>query len=187
MTGIPTSPGGKWRPGTGIYVIGRLNGAVGEAVHELQHQWDPKMARQNPPHVTIVGSSGMGPIAPMVTLEELREALEPITTSTKPMTLRFGPPEQFMQTHIVVLPLDPHGPLRELHERIKRSGLPYQAPRFAFTPHVTLNFYRTLTPDAKRALLAFRAPGALELDRIECSLSKDPQPARRLLELPFMG
>ena len=58
-----------------------------------------------------------------------------------------------MQTQIVVLPLDPHGPLRTLHERIKMSGLRAARPRFYFTPHVTLNLYRELPPE-----LLHRAP-----------------------------
>ena len=32
-----------------------------------------------------------------------------------------------MQTDIIVLPIDPHGPLRILHDRIITSGLPFYA------------------------------------------------------------
>ena len=61
-----------------------------------------------------------------------------------------------MQTQIVVLPLDPHGPLRTLHERIKTAGFRAARPRFYFTPHVTLNLYRELPQELLSALLAER-------------------------------
>jgi len=86
-----------------------------------------------------------------------------------------------------VLPLRPYGPLRDLHERIAGSGLTYAPPRFAFTPHITLSFYRQLSPDERRTLLAMRIEDAAEITRIECSLSNDPQPATHLLTLPLRG
>ena len=68
------------------------------------------------------------------------------------MALSFLPPMQFMQSNVVVLPLDPRGPLRELHERIKSTKLVRETPRFAFTPHVTLNLFRELPPNDVREL-----------------------------------
>jgi 2'-5' RNA ligase len=140
-----------------------------------------------PPHITIIGSSGAGPIAPTVSVEELRAALEPIAASTPPLTLALGAPVRFMQTEIIVLPLRPYGPLRQLHERIMQSGLTHAAPRFAFTPHITLSFYRQLSPDERRAVLSVRVPEVAEVTEIQCSLSNDPQPAKHLLTLPLRG
>ena len=67
----------------------------------------------------------------------------------------------------MVLPLDPHGPLRTLHERIKTSGLKTAAPRFFFTPHVTLSLYRELPRDVLNALLRERFEESVLVDRIE--------------------
>ena len=53
--------------------------------------------------------------------EQLREALIPAAEATPPMTLQFEPPMRFMQSKVVVLPLDPNGPVRALHERIVAS------------------------------------------------------------------
>lgn len=185
--GSPVRPPRRWRPGTGIYVVAPLQASLAERVREIQERFDPKLARFMPPHITIVGSSGGGPIAPSTTGEELRAALEPIAATTAPMTLALGHPMRFMQTDIIVLPLRPYGPLRELHERILRSGLTHARPRFAFTPHITLSFYRELPPRELRALLAIRIGERAEIDSIECSLSMDPQPARSLLTLPLLG
>jgi 2'-5' RNA ligase len=180
-------PPARWRPGTGIYVIARLQASLAAMIGEIQSRFDPKLARLMPPHITIIGSSGAGPISPATPLEQLREALEPIAASTAPMTLALGQPVRFMQTEIIVLPLRPYGPLRELHERIVRSGLTYAQPRFAFTPHVTLSFYRELSPAERRELLTLRVHEPAEITEIECSLSNDPQPARQLLSLPLLG
>jgi 2'-5' RNA ligase len=181
------TPPRRWRAGTGIYVIAPIQTSLAERIRQVQVQFDPKLARQLPPHITLIGSSGAGPIAPTTTVRDLTAALGPIAASTPPLTLELGAPVRFMQTEIIVLPLRPYGPLRELHERIARSGLTYSPPRFAFTPHITLSFYRQLSPEERRAVLAFRAHEPVEVTQIECSLSNDPQPARHLLTLPLTG
>jgi len=187
VKGTPAKPPRRWRPGTGIYVIAPLQPSLSELVGEIQARFDPKLARLMPPHITIVGSSGAGPIAPATTIAELRAALQPIAATTPPLTLALGHPVRFMQTDIIVLPLRPYGPLRVLHERIAQSGLTYARPRFAFTPHITLSFYRQLSPNDLRTLLAMRVDESVHVARIECSLSNDPQPARHLLTLPLEG
>jgi len=183
----PAIPSRRWRPGTGIYVIAPFQPSLTGLIGDIQARFDLKLSRLMPPHITIVGSSGAGPIAPSTTLDELRAALAPIAATTPPMALQLGRPMRFMQTEIIVLPLRPYGPLRELHERIARSGLPFATPRFAFTPHITLSFYRELSSAERRALLALRVDEPAEVTRIECSLSNDPQPARKLLTLPLLG
>jgi 2'-5' RNA ligase len=183
--GPPAIPPRRWRPGTGIYVVAPLQPSLATLIGEIQTRFDPKLARLMPPHITIIGSSGAGPIAPTTLISELRLLLEPIASSTPPLRLQLGYPVRFMQTDIIVLPLNPHGPLRELHERIKRSGVTYARPRFAFTPHITLSFYRELDAAERRALLSFRVNEPVEVTEIECSLSNDPQPARHLLTLPL--
>lgn len=174
-----------WRKPPGIFVIAEVRGEVGTRVRDIQRRFDPKLANSLPPHITIAGSSGTGPIAAHVTVEELRARLEPICATTAPLTLSLQHPHRFMQTDIVVLPLDPHGPLRALHERIAASGLPFGRPRFAFTPHVTLSFYRTLEPHDARQLMAVRIEEPVQLTSIRCSLTHDPLPPRTLLELPL--
>jgi 2'-5' RNA ligase len=174
-------------PVTGIFILAELSGAAAEAVRALQARYDPKLARSTQPHVTLAGSSGMGPIDRDTTTEELRRALEPIAAETAPLVLPFGPPQRFMQTEIVSLPLDPHGPLRALHERIKTSGLRFKAPRFSFSPHVTLSFYPTLTPARARELLALRVAHPAEIRTLTAYRHRDPQPPARLLGVALTG
>lgn len=171
----------------GIIILSELHGDVRERVLEIQRRFDPKLAAGVAPHLTLSGSSGMGPIAARTPVAELRRALEPIALETKPMTLSFLPPLRFMQTNVVVLPLDPHGPIRALHEQIKTSGLRYEPPRFAFTPHVTLTFFRDLSRDDVRALLALRVAEPIVVDNIAAYRTVDITNTRKLLELPLGG
>jgi 2'-5' RNA ligase len=171
----------------GIFVLAELPGEAGEIIRDIQRRFDPKLARMTPPHVTLAGSSGVGSIPTDTPVERIRAALEPIAATTAPMTLPFGPPHRFMQTDIVSLPLDPHGPLRTLHERIARSGLPFKPARFRFTPHCTLSFYPTLTPQRERELLALRVTAPCIVDRLQIYLTRDPQPARKLFEVRLTG
>ncbi|HTK49944.1 MAG TPA: 2'-5' RNA ligase family protein [Gemmatimonadaceae bacterium] len=169
------------RPRSGIFVIAPIGGDVGERIAALQRRYDPRLARlEQTPHVTLAGSSGMGPIAPDTPLEELDATLGAIAEETAPITLRFGRPTRFMQTQIVVLPLDPHGPLRALHERIKTSGLRAARPRFYFTPHVTLNLYRELPADLLATLLAERFDVPITLDTLEAHLTRDTGESKEL-------
>ena len=171
----------------GIFILAELPGAAGAQVRAVQQQFDPKLARLTPPHVTLAGSSGVGSIPTDTPLDRIREALEPITSTTAPMDLPFLPPHRFMQTEIISLPLDPHGPLRALHERIARSGLPFRQARFQFSPHCTLSFYPTLTAKSERELLAVRDIEPARIERLQIYLTRDPQPSRKLLELELTG
>ena len=131
--------------------------------------------------MTLVGSSGAGPIDPAAPRERVRAALAPVLDGAERLELPFGRPERFPGTNIVVLPLPPHGALRVLHDRIAvalaEHGIPTGRARFTFTPHATLSFYRTLGPAEFRELLAVRAAGPAVVDRVEVSYTRSPQPA----------
>jgi 2'-5' RNA ligase len=170
---------------SGIIILSEIRGPLQERILEIQRRFDPKLAKGVTPHVTITGSSGIGPISTHTTNAQLLRALEPIARETEPMTLSFKRPMRFMQTNVVVLPLDPNGPIRALHERIKASGLRYEQPRFTFTPHVTLSFFRELTPEDVRALLAIRVAEPVIIDHISAHRTVDIVNSKQLLELPL--
>lgn len=178
-------PFDEWRGASGIFVLVNLRGAVAERIREIQQRYDPRLAAFAPPHLTLIGSSGAGPIAAGVPLDALRQRLTTITRDAGPMALAFDPPVRFIQTNTIALPLDPHGPLRALHERIKTSGLPLGPSRHAFTPHVTLSLYRTPDRNEVRELLALRVTEPVVVDHIVVSLTEEPYPPRPLFELPL--
>ena len=172
---------------SGIIILVEVRGALRDQVLDIQRRFDPKLAAGVAPHLTIAGSSGMGPIATRTPVDTLRGALKTIAHETAPMTLQLQRPIRFMQTDVVVAPLDPHGQLRALHEAIKTSGLRFERPRFAFTPHVTLNFFRELSPADLREILAVRLSEPLVVDHIQVHRTVDITDTELLCELPLTG
>jgi 2'-5' RNA ligase len=169
----------------GIVIIAELTGELADRVAEMQRRYDPRMVAELPPHITLTGSSGMGPISDGTTDEELRRALEPVASSTAPFEVRFGSPIQFMQSPVVVFPIDPHGPIRDLHEKIRQSGLRYEPARFTFTPHCTLSFYPDLPPAKLARALTERILEPVTVERIQVYRTETLTKTRKLLDLPL--
>ncbi len=169
----------------GLFIIAEIGGTAGAIIREINRKYDPRLARYKAPHVTITGSSGVGPLPSAVTTSELWDKLAPITSGTEVLMLELGLPLRFMQSDIIVLPLDPHGPLRILHDRIATSGLPFSRARFTFSPHCTLSLYPTLTKETARELMAVRVRAPVVIDSIAVYQTLDPQPSRKLLRLPL--
>lgn len=175
----------EWQSSPSVFIIIEVRGAVGERLREIQRRFDPKLAVRTHPHLTLTGSSGVGPIPGSVPVADLREALTPIAASTAPFAVTFSRPERFMQSNIVVLPVDPHGAIRDLHDRVARSGLPFGPAKFTFTPHVTLNYFTTLTSDQMERLLRVRFDEPLLVDHLQCSLAREPERPVVVCELPL--
>lgn len=169
----------------GIFIVAELTGPVRERVHAVQRQFDPKLSRGTPPHITIAGSSGVGPLPLDTPVPRIREVLGPLLAGMPPITVQFERPHRYMTTDIVVLPVDPHGPIRALHDAIATSGLTFERSRHQFSPHCTLSFYRTLTPDAERRLMSVRIDEPATFDRLQFYLSVDLVESRKVLELPL--
>ncbi len=176
-----------WRPLSGIFILVNLKGPLATRIHEIQERFDPRMARFAAPHFTLSGSSGAGPIPADTPVARLHAALGPIARDTAPFETHFEKPVRYMGTNTFALPLDPHGALRELHDRIRKSGLDFAASRHAFTPHVTLSHYRTPTDAEARELLAIRVDEPLVVDHMVISLTEEPALPRRLFDLVFTG
>ena len=171
----------------GIFITAELTGPVCVQVRDLQRRFDPKLANELPPHITLLGSSGAGPIAPDTPVATMRAALESVGATMPPITLTFQRPMRFVGRELVVLPVDPHGPVRILHERLKTAGLPYAIARYPFTPHCTLSFYPQLTVESLRALLAVRIEEPFLIDRLRIYHTRSPQAPVQLFDLPLTG
>ena len=173
----------EWEPKNGIFILVNLQGELADRIHEIQKRFDPRMANFARPHFTLIGSSGAGPIAADTPNDQLRAVLDPIVATTEPFSMHFERPVRYMQTTTFALPLDSHGPLRALHDRVKRSGLTFARSRHAFTPHVTLSHYRTPTDEEARELLAVRINEPFVVDHLVVSLTREPDKPRTLFEL----
>ncbi len=171
----------------GIFITAELEGELAEKIHALQMEFDPKMARALPPHITLTGSSGVGPIPSNTTLATLKAAILPVAAAMAPVTVSFGPPERFVGRNIVSLRMDPHGPLRALHEKIATCGLTFGAARFPFTPHCTLNLYPELTQAKLRKMMAVRIDEPFTIRLMRVYHTEEPQPPVLLFDAPLSG
>jgi 2'-5' RNA ligase len=183
---FPFGVTGEWRPQSGIFILVNLQGDLATRIREIQQRFDPRLARFARPHFTLIGSSGAGPIDAGTSIERLHEVLDPIAASTAPLALHFERPVRYMNTNTFALPLDSHGPLRALHDRMKRSRLSFAQSRHAFSPHVTLSHYRTPTEAEARELLALRVDEPIVIDHLMVSLTAEPEPPRVLFELELV-
>jgi hypothetical protein len=118
-------------------------------------------------------------------VEELKAKILPVAAATPPITLTFGHPERFVGRNIVSLRLDPHGPLRDLHERLKGCGLPFAPARYPFTPHCTLNLYPELTQANLRKMLAVRLDEPFTIHTLRVYLTHEPQRPDLLFSAPL--
>jgi 2'-5' RNA ligase len=177
----------EWEPKNGIFILVNLQGELADRIHAIQERFDPRMANFARPHFTLIGSSGAGPIAADTPIERLHEVLDPIAATTEPISLHFDRPIRYMQTNTFALPLDPHGPLRALHDRVKRSGLTFARSRHAFTPHVTLSHYRTPTDAEAKELLSARIDEPFVVDHLVVSLTEEPKKPTAMFELELSG
>ena len=171
----------------GLFITVELEGALATRIRELQLRHDPKLAREFPPHVTLIGSSGAGPIDAAVPRDELKRQVLGVATATAPLSITFQPPMRFIGREIVVLPIDPHGPIRALHEKLKMSGLRCAPARWPFTPHCTLNYYATLTPERQRELLAVRESAPWTLHTLRVYHTREGEKAELLFDAPLGG
>jgi 2'-5' RNA ligase len=171
----------------GIFLVADLFGAEAERIAALQQELDPKYAAMFRPHVTLTGSSGAGVLPADFDPIALRDALTRVCAEIAPLDLVFGAPERFPATNIIMLPLPVHGPVRWLHDRLAQSGLPFAAPRFAFTPHCTVHFFRTMSEAAWRRAQRFRVRGPIRVDRVQAYVSREPMRPERVCEAVLGG
>ena len=172
---------------SGIFITTELEGELAKRIHVYQMQFDPKMGCYLPPHITLIGSSGSGPAPSDTPVATLKEKILPIAQATAPITLQFGHPERFVQREIVSLRLDPHGPLRALHEALKGCGIPFLPSRYPFTPHCTINLYPTLTAANLKKMLTIREDEPFTVHTLSVYHTKEPQPPTLLFRAQLEG
>ena len=108
---------------------------VGE-VMALRRRHDLLRA-EYPVEITLVGSSGVGCVAPENGVQRAIDVISALVAETPPFEVRFADVRRFPETNIYWLAPEPE-PLIALHRQIAGSGLTFRSVPFAFTPHCTL-------------------------------------------------
>lgn len=185
--GASVDAGWDWQRPKGIFVLIPIEHEAGARLQAIRERHDPRLARMNAPHISLAGSSGVGPIDPNTPRAELARVLGGIAAATAPFAVAAELPHRFVDTDIVSFPLAARGPLRALHDRVATSGLRFLPTRFAFAPHATISYYPELTRARERELLRLRLSEPIRIEALEAYLTNDPQPPDLLLRVPLAG
>jgi hypothetical protein len=141
--------------------MAELTGPVAHRLRAIQERYDPRMAAELPPHITLVGSSGMGPIPSTTSLDDLTAALE----RSRHRRLRSSCVSgqrcascKAMSSCCRSIPTD-----RSAHSTSgsSRADSHSRRPDFTFTPHCTLSFYPEISRERERELLRVRIDEAV--------------------------
>ena len=117
----------------------------------------------------------------------MREALTRVCETIAPLDFVFGAPERFPATNIIMLPCRCMGRCGGCMIASRTAGCRLRAPKFAFTPHCTVHFFRTMTDEAWQRARRFRVRAPIRVDRIQAYVTREPQPATLVCEIPLGG
>ncbi len=159
------------------YVVLELPEPISSMIHSIRAERDDFQASM-PNEITIVGSSGVGPIAHDQDPEEFFKAINEIAASTPPITVSFDKVHRFPGTDIVVMKLKDETLVRSLHQKFVESGIKFQDTNFAYEPHCTLRSKSPLTDQEMEELSKLKIEGDFILQTL--SVYAMPPPGRLL-------
>ena len=110
---------------------------VWEPVIKLRGAFDQDKARF-PVEITLVGSSGVGPISSGQSSEEVIAAVQHAFKYVGPVRFRFSEITHFPSTCIYYLAPEDRTVFDRLHRLLLGSGLRYEECPFPYTPHCTI-------------------------------------------------
>ena len=136
-----------------------------------------------PPHITVIGSNGVGAFSAGQDLTRVRATIERIAAATSPLTVELGAVERFPNSDVFAFRLVDDRGVRELHGRIVDSGLDLEPSPWPFEPHVTV-WPRPTTGDAATIADA-KVSGTFVLDSIAIYREATSRSAQRTFQLLF--
>ena len=111
--------------------------SVQEPVLALRRELDPERVRF-PVEITLVGSSGVGPIRSEHGQEEVIDAVSGAFDGVQSFSFRFSGVTCFPNTQVYYLEPGDRAVFDRLHQRLMDCGLRYQECPFPYTPHCTI-------------------------------------------------
>lgn len=160
------------------YIVLELPGPIANIIHNIRTGQGDDFQASMPAEITIVGSSGVGPIAHDQDPEEFFTAINEIAASTPPFTVSFDKVHRFPGTDIVVMKLKDETLVRSLHQKFVESGIKFQDTNFAYEPHCTLRSKSPLTDQEMEELSKLKIEGDFILQTL--SVYAMPPPGRLL-------
>lgn len=120
-----------------------------------------------PVEITLLGSSGIGPIQAGVPVKVIEEQIERLCSTVSPWKVSFSEIRVFPNTSIAYLAPSDRSGFDFLHNLCRESKLPAYPSRFPYNPHCTLRAGEALTPDQLADILRHPFPNSVfEIDTI---------------------
>jgi 2'-5' RNA ligase len=160
------------------YIVLDLPEPTASTIHNIRAKLGDDFQASMPNEITIVGSSGVGPIAQDQDPDEFFKIVGVIAASTPPITVSFDKTHRFPGTDIVVMQLKDGTLIRSLHQRFVESGIKFQDTDFTYEPHCTLRSKSPLTDREMEELSRLKIEGDFTLQTL--SIYRMPPPGELL-------
>lgn len=119
------------------YVVVELPEELWQPILELRRKYEPWRAKL-PVEITLLGSSGTGPIQEGTDRELVIREVERVLAGSAPPIVQFDSINVFPSTGLYHFAIKDSTGLIELHEKLRGVSLPLSQSLFPFTPHCTL-------------------------------------------------
>lgn len=156
------------------YIVLVLPESVASAIHNIRVEQGDDFQASMPEEITVIGSSGVGPIAQDQDPDELFKVIDEIAASTPPIIVSFDKAHRFPGTDIVVMKLKDDAVIRSLHQRFVDSGIKFQNSDFPYEPHCTIRSKSPLTDQEMEKLSNLKIEGSFTLQTL--SVYRMPPP-----------
>lgn len=135
-----------------MFIVLGIDEPMRTQVIHLRKSCEDAFRASLPAEITLTGSSGVGPLMPDQTIEDIATALDRVAADAPPLQAEFGPMMRFPGTDLFVLTLRDETPFHALHDRLLRSGLQFKPSAFPFKPHCTISSNPVTAEEAVRRL-----------------------------------
>ena len=136
------------------------------AVISLRQQFQDPFRAKLPAEVTIIGSSGVGAIAPEQPIDHLLDTVRQVARVTAPIPAHFAAAHRFPSSDVFVFPVQHQGALSALHAQLAGAGLHTRLSQWPFFPHCTLRSKSPIDDATAHDLLRQELPGAFVLESL---------------------
>ena len=142
---------------TPTYIVLELPTPVATEVLSLRRRYDENATRL-PAEITIVGSSGVGTLAPEQDPDFVFNAIQRVGQRQLPFVSAFASMERFPGVQVFWLKPRDRAPFDTLQRSLIAEGLAFNPNPFSFNPHCTISATVQLSPQQEIELLASEVP-----------------------------
>lgn len=154
----------EWLDLTDAAVVMELPYPIRERVQRLRDCFDPVLANNIPPEITVAGSSGVGPIAPGQDGRKILKSLASIAHQWQPFRAELGPVRQFPNSTVYAFSVKDEEPFYRFHRALLATGIRFKPSEYPFSPHCSLHIWGKLPKKAHQRISSCSVKGEFLID-----------------------